>query len=91
MTLLERLSKNKGTLSSSLSKRLAREVLAGDRKLLEEAVKLTVYKMEEPDFRHIRSGAAKIVEETAQAQPDLVSWFLPGLLEALGTGEPQTR
>ena len=91
MTLLERLSKNKGTLSSALSKRLARDVLAGDHQLLGEAVRLTTWRMEEPDFRHVRSGAAKIVEETAHARPELVKGYLPVLMKALEVGEPQTR
>jgi hypothetical protein len=91
MDVLEKLMDNKGTISSALSKQLAHKVLAGDTAILKDAVRLAVYRQEEHDSRHIRSGAAKIIEETAQARPELVVKHLPSLIPALETGEPQTR
>jgi hypothetical protein len=91
MALLERLSHNKGTVSGVLSKKLAQQVLAGDTQLLAEAVRLVVYRQEEPAARHIRCGAAVIIDQVAAAQPALVLKYLPKLFPALAVGEPQTR
>ena len=62
MGLLEKLKKNKGTVSSALGKELAAKVLAGDRELLNEAVELCLFDKENPKSKSVRAGAAKIVE-----------------------------
>ena len=91
MSLFERLKDNKGTVSSALGKLLAAEVLAGDQKMLEEAVDLTCYDLPNIKSKSIRAGAAKIVEIVAEKEPELVSPYLEVLLPSLEAKEPQTR
>jgi hypothetical protein len=91
MQLLERLQKNKGTVSSALGKTLANQVLAGDGKLLEECIRYSTFRLEDDQSKHIRSGAAKAVELVAEKKPQLVAKHLPRLLPALEAKETQTR
>jgi hypothetical protein len=86
MTILPRLEKNKGMVSSALGKALAQEVLEGETAILEEAVALLAH-----ESKNVRAGAAKIVEQVAVKRPDLVVEHLPQLLPALDLPEPQTR
>lgn len=86
MTILPQLKENKGTISSALGKSLARQVLAGQTPILEEAVELLAH-----DDKNVRAGAAKIVEQVAMVDPGLVVDFCPQLLPALEVPEPQTR
>jgi len=67
------LSSNKGTVSSALSKALAKEVLAGETSILFECIELASYEAATPSQKHIRSGAAKVVENVAEKRPDLVA------------------
>jgi len=92
MSLLDQLSKNKGTVSSALGKRLAADVLdRGQTGLLFECIELASYHASEPKDKHIRSGAAKVVEIVAEKRPELVARHLHRLLPALPVAEPQTR
>lgn len=86
MTLLEQLQENKGTVSSSLGKQLAIDVLNGDRKILTEALKLIHF-----DDKNVRSGSAKIIEKVAESKPELVSPYLSDLNECMNYEEAQTR
>lgn len=86
MSILPQLEKNKGTISSKLGKALAKDVLAGETAILEEAVDLLAH-----ESKQVRAGAAKIVEQVALGDPSLVVEFLPRLLPALEVDEPQTR
>jgi hypothetical protein len=86
ISILPQLEKNKGTISSALGKALAKDVLAGQMVILEEAVDLLAY-----DNKQVRAGAAKIIEQVALSDPSLVVEFLPRLLPALDLAEPQTR
>jgi hypothetical protein len=92
MSVLEQLAKNKGTLSSALGKTLARRVLGADRiDILTECIGLVTHQAPDPRFRHIRAGAAKVVEIVAEERPALVAPHLRRLLPALDVPEPQTR
>lgn len=91
MSILQELKNNKGTVSSALGKELAKAVLAGKKEVLKEAVSLTAYEPENNNAKHIRAGAAKIVEKVAEKKPELVAPFLERLLPALDMPEPQTR
>lgn len=92
MSILEQLSKNKGTVSSALGKALAQKVLQGKRvEILQECLALASYEAANPAVRHIRAGAAKVVEIVAEKQPELVAPHLAQLLPALAVPEPQTR
>jgi hypothetical protein len=92
MSIFEQLSKNKGTISSALGKTLARKVLQECRTdILSECIDLVSYEASSPDSRHIRSGAAKVVEIVAEKQPELVAPHLGKLFTALSVSEPQTR
>lgn len=91
MKIFELLNDNKGTVSSSLGKELAEKALAGDKEILSEAIQFTVFEPDNPDVKHIRSGAAKIVEIVAEARPNLVAGSLEKLMPALKVAEPQTR
>lgn len=92
MNIFDRLSKNKGTVSSALGKSLARQVLQDGRDdILLECIDLVSYEASEPGSRHIRAGAAKVVEVVAEAKPELVAPRLGQLLPALSVQEPQTR
>ncbi len=92
MSLLDQLSKNKGTVSSALGKALAQKVLGGRQAdILLECVDLASYKAASPESKNIRSGAAKVVEIAAEKRPELVALHLAKLLPALAVSEPQTR
>ena len=92
MNTFERLSKNKGTVSSALGKSLARGVLRDGRDdILLECIDLVTYQASEAGSRNIRAGAAKVVEVVAEARPELVAPHLGRLLPALSVQEPQTR
>ena len=86
MTILPQLEENKGTVSSALGKSLARQVLAGQTEILEEAVLLLGH-----GEKNVRAGAAKIIEQVAATDPTLVTGYLSQLLPALEVDEPQTR
>ena len=91
MGIFYALKTNKGTVSSALGKQLAADALAGDLSILEEAVRLTGYDRDNPKAKHVRAGAAKIVEIVAEQEPELVVPYLDQLMPALETAEPQTR
>ena len=91
MSLLDQLSRNKGTVSSALGKAFAKRVLDGQTSVLMECIGLASYESSAPAQKHIRSGAAKVVEIVAENRPDLVAPYLEELLPALSVKEPQTR
>lgn len=92
MSIFEQLSKNKGTISSALGKALAQKVLTGNQiDILSECIDLVTYEASSPASRHIRSGAAKVVEIVAEKRPELVAPHLGKLFPALSVQEPQTR
>jgi len=92
MSLLDQLSKNKGTVSSALGKALAQKVLDGRQTgILLECVDLASYEAAAPRSKHIRAGAAKVIEIVAEKRPELVAPHLERLLPALAVSEPQTR
>jgi hypothetical protein len=91
MAVLDQLKTNKGTVSSLLGKKLARDVLAGQLEILQEAMGLVCYGAGSRKEKHVRAGAAKIVECVAMENPSLVAPFLESLLPALGVEEPQTK
>jgi hypothetical protein len=91
MGTFEQLSNNKGTVSTALGKALARQVLVGQTGILMECIDLASYEPSRPDQKHIRAGAAKVVEIVAETRPDLVAPFLEKLLPACSVEEPQTR
>ena len=92
MSIFDQLSHNKGTVSSALGKELAQKVLQeGQVDILLECIDLTSYDASSIASKHIRSGAAKVVEVVAEAQPTLVAPHLEKLLSALSVPEPQTR
>jgi hypothetical protein len=92
MSIFEQLSRNKGTVSSSLGKTLAEKVLKESRiDILFECIELASFDASVPASRHIRAGAAKVVEIVAEKQPDLVAPHLEKLFPALSVSEPQTR
>jgi len=91
MQILERLLNNKGTVSSALGKPLAHRALAGDLKILDKCVEYSTYQINDKKMKHVRSGAAKAVEITAEHKPQLLKKHLPRLLPALEAEEPQTR
>jgi len=91
MDIFEQLSNNKGTVSTTLGKALAKQVLEGQTGILMESVDLVSYEPSRPDQKHIRAGAAKVVELVAETRPDLVAPFLEKLLPACSVEEPQTR
>jgi hypothetical protein len=86
MTLLELLLANKGTVSSALGKQLAKDVLAGNMKILKEAAELIHHAS-----KVVRSGAAKIIEKVGEEKPELVAPLLPDLIPAFDYDEPQTK
>ena len=90
MSLLDQLSRNKGTVSSALGKALAKTVLDGQTSVLLECIGLASYESSAPAQKHIRSGA-EVVEIVAENRPDLVAPYLEELLPALSVKEPQTR
>jgi hypothetical protein len=91
MSLLEQLANNKGTVSSALGKELAEKVLNGQTDILYECIDLVCYQASNNKQKHIRSGAAKVVEIVAEKRPELVAPRLDKLLPALSVEEPQTR
>jgi hypothetical protein len=91
MTLLVELSNNKGTVSSSLGKEKAAEILDGNVDLLKEAIPLICFDLGNPKSKHIRAGAAKIVECVSEKRPTLVEPFLEKILPGLKAEEPQTK
>jgi hypothetical protein len=91
MSTFEQLSNNKGTVSSALGKVLAKTVLDGQTSILLECIDLASYEPTKLNQKHIRSGAAKVVEIVAENQPDLVAPYLEKLIPALSVKEPQTR
>jgi hypothetical protein len=86
MSILPQLQENRGTISSRLGKSLAQDVLQGDVEILAEAVTLLAH-----SDKNVRAGAAKIIEQVAVAQPQLVAGHLSDLFPALDAPEPQTR
>ena len=92
MSVFEQLSTNKGTVSSTLGKMLAQKVLDENQMdILLECIDLASYEASSPASRHIRSGAAKVVEIVAEKQSELVAPHLGKLFAALSVQEPQTR
>jgi hypothetical protein len=91
MGTFEQFSKNKGTVSTTLGKALAKQVLEGQTDILMECIDLASYEPSRPDQKHIRAGAAKVVEIVAETRPDLVASYLEKLLPACSVEEPQTR
>ncbi len=91
MGTLDQLANNKGTVSSALGKALANKVLDGQTGILLECVDLASYRPSEPAQKHVRAGAAKVVEIVAECRPDLVAPYLEKLMPALSVIEPQTR
>jgi hypothetical protein len=92
MSVIDRVSENGGTVSSALSKALAHDVLEGGRvDILLECIDLASHEAASPSSRHIRSGAAKVVEIVAEERPELVAPHLEQLFPALSVKEPQTR
>jgi hypothetical protein len=91
MDLLELLKSNKGTVSSSLGKELAKKVLDGDSSILHDAIKYVSYDIESINAKGIRAGAAKILEKVAEKKPELIAESLEKLKPALTVKEPQTR
>ncbi len=91
MSTLDQLASNKGTVSSALGKVLAQKVLDGQTSILLECIDLACFDPSAPTQKHIRSGAAKVVELVAEKRPDLVAPHLAKLMLALAVTEPQTR
>ncbi|RJQ31802.1 MAG: hypothetical protein C4562_05005 [Actinobacteria bacterium] len=91
MKIISQLEANKGTVSSALGKALAKKVLEGDLDILNEAIELCTFDLINEKTKHIRAGAAKIVELVAEKKPELMAPFLEKLLPALTVKEPQTR
>lgn len=91
MSIFEQLKNNKGTISSALGKKLAGQVLAGNKNILEEAIDLVIYQENNQTSKNIRAGAAKIIETVAEKKPEWVAPFLERLFPALDLPEPQTR
>jgi hypothetical protein len=92
MMIFEQLSNNKGTVSSFLGKSLAQKVLEGGQsEILLECIDLVCHKVNEPAAKHIRAGAAKVVEIVAEKQPEMVAVHLEELIPSLSVPEPQTR
>jgi hypothetical protein len=85
-SILRELEKNRGAISSSLGKPLARDVLVRKLWILEEAVDLLSH-----GSKGVRLSAAQIIEQVAVHDPALVVPSLPRLLPALEVAEPQTR
>lgn len=91
MTLLEKLLTNKGTISNTLGKKLAKEILDGNIELLTETIPLVCYSIKNKKDKNVRAGAANIVEIVANEKPTIIVKYLEKLLPALEVEEPQTR
>jgi len=89
MDTFEKLSNNKGTVSTTLGKALAKQVLEGQTGILMECVDLASYEPSRPDQKHIRAGSAKVVEIVAETRPDLVAPFLEKLLRPVRSKNPK--
>ena len=83
MNIFDQLKNNKGTVSGKLSESLAEEVLTGKINILEEAVKLVSYSINNIKEKNIRSGAVKLIECVAMKKPELVSKYLDSIFPAL--------
>ena len=91
MNLLERFANNKGTVSSALGKEIAAQILEGDLELLKEVIPFVCYKLKNHKSKHIRSGAAKVVECIAEKNTDYIVPYLEMILPGLEVEEPQTK
>ena len=91
MNLLERFANNKGTVSSALGKEIAAQILEGDLELLKEVIPFVCYKLKNHKSKHIRSGAAKVIECIAEKKPDYIVPYLEMILPGLEVEEPQTK
>ena len=92
MSIFEQLSGNKGTVSSALGKTLAEKILKESRiDILFECIELASFDASVSTSKHIRAGAAKVIEIVAEKQPALVAPHLEKLFTALAVPEPQTR
>ena len=92
MSIFGQLANNKGTVSSALGKALAQKVLKEGRTyILYECINLASYELTILTSKHIRAGAAKVIEIVAENRPELVAPHLGKLLSALTAPEPQTR
>ena len=91
MRLFDRLANNKGTVSSALGKEIAKEILNGNYELLSDTIPFINYELRKIAFKHIRAGAAKIIECVAEKRPELVAPYLESILPALEVEEAQTR
>jgi len=92
MTLLHELETNKGTVSSALGKEIATKILNNnDLKLLKEAIALVCYELQNSRVKHIRAGAAKIVECVAEKKPELIVSELEKIIPGLQVQEAQTK
>ena len=92
MSIFEKLSKNKGTVSSALGKELAQKVLQdGEIDILIECIGLVTYEISNAKVKNIRAGAAKVVEIVAEKRPELVATHLEDIFPALSVKEAQTR
>lgn len=75
LTILDLLSTNKGTVSSALGKTLAQQVLQEGRSDIPlECIDLSSYEAASPGSKHIRAGAAKVVEIQGAALAFAAGW-----------------
>lgn len=91
MNIFDLLSNTEGTASGALSKSLAQNILNGQISILLECLDLVAYQTTVPCQKHVRSGAAKVVEIVALNRSDLVAPHLQKLMPALAVKELQTR
>lgn len=92
MSVLGELSETKGKNPENLARGLAQQALYQNRTdILLECANLTSYYASSASFRHIRSGAARVVEIVAEKKPELVAPILERLFPALSVQELQTR
>jgi hypothetical protein len=91
MNIFDLLSNTEGAASSTLSKSLAQNILNGQISILLECLDLVAYQTTVLSQKHVRSGAAKVVEIVALNRPDLVAPYLQKLMPALSVKEPRTR
>ncbi len=91
MNIFDLLSNTEGTASGALSKSLAQNILNGQISTLLECLDLVSYQTTVPSQKHVRSGAARVVEIVALNRPDLVAPHLQKLMPALSAEEPRTR
>jgi hypothetical protein len=91
LSLLEQLKVNKGTTSNAFSKKIAMEILNGNKNLLKETIPLVTYNISNKKDKNIRSGAASIIDSIASENPKIISPYLGSIFSALEAFEPQTR